>query len=313
MLHHGDLAGDTVQRSGGGRVLIVDDDPFILLALGGQVADLGYAALSAESGREALKLLAAHADIGLVLLDRVMPEMDGVEVVRKMKAEAATRNIPVIMVTGTDDPAEIRMGIEAGVFYHLAKPVDTGVLASVMSAALRRARELSELAKGGSDTLGFALTRAARFEIRTLSEAESLSGFLANHFTVPERVLPGIGALLVNAIEHGLCGIGYEAKGRLLRDGIWREEVDRRAAACPADRLVQVAFMRREDGDVISVTDPGPGFHWRDYMSIDTSRSASTHGRGLLQARTLSFDLLRFNATGNQAVGVVRNGKELEW
>ncbi|PZX11890.1 response regulator receiver domain-containing protein [Palleronia aestuarii] len=294
------------------RVLVVDDDPFALFAIETQIQNLGYTTVTAQGGQEALERLDA-ADIGLVVLDRVMPDLDGLDVVRQMKRRTALKNVPVVMVTGTDDPDEMRNGIEAGVFYYLQKPVDVRILASVLSAALRRAREFDALNHGGSDTLGFELTQAAKFRVRNLSEAESLSGFLANYFAVPERALPGIGALLVNAVEHGLCGIGFDRKGELLRDGIWRSEVDRIVSSLPADRGIDVTFVRRAEGDVLSVSDGGKGFDWRDRLRLDGTRSVGSHGRGLVQARTLSFDKLSFNEVGNQAVGLINNRTDLKW
>ena len=126
-------------------------------------------------------------------------------------------------------------------------------------------------------------------------------------------MLPGIAALLVNGVEHGLCGIGFDRKGELLRTGNWRREVDRLCRAQPAERAVEVTFGRREDGDIFAVTDPGPGFDWKAASALETSGAGSSHGRGLIQARRMSFDKLTFNAAGNQAVGIVHHRSELEW
>lgn len=298
-------------QSEGRRILAVDDDQMALFLVESQIGGLGYEVATALNGRAALEILQKQR-FDLVLLDRMMPEMDGLAVVHRMKAEPALKDIPIIMVTGADDHEQIREGIEAGVFYYLVKPAKPALLASVISAAFRKRAETDRLKSGGSDLEGFRLLEAARFSFRSLSEAEALAGFIANIFDEPDRALPGLGALLINAVEHGICRIGFEKKGELLLDGVWREEVDRLTetwSGSPA--LVSVA--RKDGGVAVSVSDPGPGFNWRDFVGFDATRSTKSHGRGIAQARVTSFDRIAFNKAGNEVVAFAKKSLELDW
>jgi hypothetical protein len=156
--------------------------------------------------------------------------------------------------------------------------------------------------------------QTAKFRFRTLENAERLAGFLANCFPDPNRVLAGLGALFVNAVEHGICEIGYDAKGELLKNGTWREEIARRLALPKnVNRAVNVVFTKKDDGFYVGITDPGPGFNWRNYIQIDAARGSDPHGRGIAQASAASFDKLSFNEKGNQALAFVSVTPDLNW
>ncbi|WP_424930873.1 response regulator [Amaricoccus macauensis] len=300
-------------RSASRKILVVDDDPMSLLMLEGVVQQLGFEVLTATNGQDALASLANEQDISIVLLDRVMPGMDGLTVVRKVKKEPDLCHIPIVMITGSDDPEEMREGIEAGVFYYLSKPVEANLVGSVISAALRGASQLDALNDHSNDTLGFDLAVAAKFQFRTPDEAQSLAGFLANFFPNPERSIEGIAALLLNAVEHGICGIGFDRKGDLLADGLLKEELRKRLDQLPAERKATAAISRKTTGVSLVVEDPGDGFAWKEFVEIDFSRSQGSHGRGIAQAKATAFDEVKFNSTGNCVVAVVRAKPDFDW
>src|SRR6476646_6441538 len=119
------------------RVLVVDDvDANVKLLEARLTADY-FEVRTARSGREALEICAnERADV--VLLDVMMPGMDGFEVCRRLKAETRTRHIPVIMVTALDQPADRVRGFEAGADDFLTKPVNDVAL-------VKRVRNLARL------------------------------------------------------------------------------------------------------------------------------------------------------------------------
>ena len=101
------------------RALAVDDDRTMRMILQTQLEDLGHDVLTANDGNAAWEVMLQERDrLDVVLLDREMPEMNGLEVVAKMKKDPVLSNIPVIMQTGSDSPEQIREGIDAGVFYY---------------------------------------------------------------------------------------------------------------------------------------------------------------------------------------------------
>ncbi len=118
------------------KILVVDDTLKNVKLLADLLAVKGYSVVTAESGREALAQLEAERP-DLVLLDVVMPEMSGYEVCRKIRENAATRILPVVMVTALD-PAEERIkGIEAGADDFLAKPINQAELLARVRSLLR--------------------------------------------------------------------------------------------------------------------------------------------------------------------------------
>jgi len=118
------------------KVLVVDDTPKNVKLLADLLTVKGYSVITAGSGREALARLDAERP-DLVLLDVVMPEMSGYEVCRKIRENAATRILPVVMVTALD-PAEERIkGIEAGADDFLAKPINQAELLARVRSLLR--------------------------------------------------------------------------------------------------------------------------------------------------------------------------------
>jgi len=131
-------------------ILIVDDSPDILDALKA-ILKPSYAVRAATNGRLALKLAAANADgIDLILLDVMMPDMDGYEVCRLLKADARTRQIPVIFVTARADALDEARGFEIGAEDYIVKPVSAPtVLARVAThiALHDRSRLLEELVR----------------------------------------------------------------------------------------------------------------------------------------------------------------------
>jgi two-component system, cell cycle response regulator len=115
------------------RVLVVDDVPANVKLLEARLSAEYFDVLTAMSGTEALALC-DRADCDIVLLDVMMPDMDGFEVCRRLKSNPATHHIPVVMVTALDQPSDRVKGLEAGADDFLTKPVsDVALIARVRS------------------------------------------------------------------------------------------------------------------------------------------------------------------------------------
>ncbi len=121
------------QRS---KILIVDDESFNVDYLEQELTDLGYETISATNGQEALEKVAAEAP-DLILLDVMMPVIDGFMVCRLLKAEEATRLIPIVIMTALDAKADRITGIQAGADDFLTKPVDEAELVARIETALK--------------------------------------------------------------------------------------------------------------------------------------------------------------------------------
>lgn len=298
------------------RILAVEDDIVSMGFLQAQIDALGHHSIPAENGQDALDILRSKKEeIDVILMDREMPIMNGLTAVQRIKDDPTMRSIPIIMVTGADSAREMSEGMDAGVFYYLTKPVDEDMLRSVLSAAIRESNQSRTLSSElGKHKASFNLIESCKFTFSTLAEAESLAAFMANCFPDPMRVLAGLGALMMNAIEHGSLGIGYERKGELIARGIWRSEVERMQHLEEfEDRRVTATIAKKDDGIYVIIEDMGAGFDWKDFIQIDPARAGDSHGRGIAQAASSSFDRLTYNEAGNKAVGFVSHIKQLEW
>jgi len=291
-------------------ILAVDDNPASLRLLESMLLrQQGYVVATAVNGRKALEYLHDNPGaVDIVLLDRIMPEMDGIEVCERMKSDEKFRYIPIIMQTSADRPEEINEGIRAGVFYYLTKPLNSETLLSVVGSAAKQVRQLQQLrSEMQQRKTSFGLVQIMKCTYRTLEEGESLAVFLANLFPDPDRVLTGVSELLINAVEHGNLGISYDLKGRLVRENTWQQEIVQRLQSPEyRDRRVTVLFKRSDNTFRIQITDEGDGFDWRKYLHVDLSRAMHNHGRGIAMANMLSFTELTFNDKGNKVTGIIR-------
>jgi diguanylate cyclase (GGDEF)-like protein len=155
-----------------GIILVVEDDAVALQALAELLAP-DYDILRAECGAAALELLGrARAD--LVLLDKMMPDMDGEEVCRRLKADEATADIPVIFITGCADREAEARGLELGAVDYVTKPFSPVIVRTKVRnhVALKHARDQLERI-GSTDALTGLATRR-RFDAGLHSELRRL-------------------------------------------------------------------------------------------------------------------------------------------
>lgn len=133
----GALGGRTRSVTGSAKALIVDDSSVNRMLLARHLASIGIDALEAGDGRSALeKLSAANGEVAVVLLDVVMPEMDGYETLATIKSDESLRHIPVIMISGIDELESVARCIEMGAADYLPKPFNPVILAARVRASL---------------------------------------------------------------------------------------------------------------------------------------------------------------------------------
>jgi signal transduction histidine kinase/DNA-binding response OmpR family regulator/HAMP domain-containing protein len=120
------------------RVLIVDDDIRNIFALSSVLEEYGMKIVSAENGRDAIDLLLERHDIDIVLMDIMMPEMDGLDTMKEIRKIENCRNLPIVAVTAKAMVGDRERCIEAGAWDYLSKPVDREQLLAVLRAWLQR-------------------------------------------------------------------------------------------------------------------------------------------------------------------------------
>lgn len=131
-----DSAGSWAERVPAPLVMVIDDHPENLAVMEADLEEAGYRVALAESGPKGLALIETeHPD--LVLLDLSMPGMDGLEVCRRIRQDRATRDLPIIMVTGRDSEKDVVSGLDAGGSDYITKPVHPETLLARIRTQLR--------------------------------------------------------------------------------------------------------------------------------------------------------------------------------
>ena len=286
-------------------LLLVDDDPVSLALLQGYLEPVGYRLTLAEDGEVAWRYLCdpeQHFD--LVISDRNMPRMSGMDLLQRIKAEERLADLPVIFETALSQQSEIAEGIAAGVLYYLTKPFNFSLLQAVVKASLETAQQRKALIAATRRAAGaMRLVQAARFELRTPGEARELASLLAAGAGNPDAAALGLVELLLNAVEHGNLGISYKAKGELMISGELFPEITRRLASAPwAARRVDVAVERLADSLRLRIEDEGDGFDYSKYLDFDPERALDPNGRGIAMARQISFSRIDYQGKGNVVV-----------
>ncbi len=292
-----------------GTILAVDDEPQNLKLLLAYLKGSNYEIVTAADGVEAWnKLDAEPKKFDAILLDRMMPHMNGMEVLAKVKAHPHLKTVPVIMQTAAVGKQDMLEGLRAGAHYYLTKPFEQEVLLSVVRTAVAdhtRIRQLQSDLQGAARTL--ALMDSGLFRFRTLEEGQHITYLVTNACPEPARAVLGLSELIINAVEHGSLGITYDEKSTLNASGQWLSEVKRRQTLPEnADKYIELHFERLTDEIRITIKDQGAGFKWQDFLEMHPDRAFDNHGRGIATARLISFDDVAYQGNGNTVVATIR-------
>jgi CheY-like chemotaxis protein len=192
-------------------VLVIDDDPNALDLLGRAFQGVGVRVVTASDGREALRL-ARTLRPAAITLDVVMPGMDGWEVLRELRLDPETRDIPVIMVTMTDDRG---MGHALGATEFLTKPIDRSQLAKLLERHTQKGINRRALVVDDQADNRDLLRRALEQESWQVTEAENGQVALARMLEAPPSLV------LLDIMMPVMDGFGFLMELRKLER--WRE------------------------------------------------------------------------------------------
>jgi adenylate cyclase len=247
-----------------GRVLVVDDDRVNRMLLTRSLEREGHRVRCAENGLEALRLL-RDDPCDVLLLDIVMPELDGVSVLERVKSDPALQDLPVIMISGVDDTDSVVRCIEVGADDYLPKPFDPVLLRARISAGLakKRLHELERERLRGvfsrfvpehvvEDVLERTdddLRLGGHRDVGTVMFTD-LRGFTAfSEATAPQRVIELLneyfGEMIDAIFGHGGTLVGYRGDGLLAVFGApipFGDHADRSLAA--AREMLEVRLPR---------------------------------------------------------------------
>jgi signal transduction histidine kinase len=200
------------KHSAPASILLVDDNPRNLLALQELLADLGHHLVSAKSGSEALRQC-LQQDFALILLDVLMPDMDGFEVAKLIRDRARSRHTPIIFLTGAyEDAPSMFRGYEAGAVDYIIKPLNPDVLRSKVAVFIELFKKNAVL------THEIAERKLAEAHLRDSEERlRALTGRLQSireeeRTTISREIHDELGQALT-ALKMDLTWIGERVKG----------------------------------------------------------------------------------------------------
>ena len=294
--------------SGKPVVLAVDDEPLNLEILSRYIRSAGYDVEVAEDGEQALKKLrAATGHYSTIVLDRMMPNIDGMAVMAEVKATPDLMHIPIIMQTAKAAKDDIIEGLKKGAQYYITKPFEKDAFVTMLKAAVSGfVYQKSLRDEINQTTRTLALMSSGYFEFQSLQQSKELAALLANASYEPERVVLGLSELLTNAIEHGNLEISYDDKTTLVEQDEWINEVERRLDMPEyKDRRASVEIQRTSTELRFIIRDEGKGFDWQKFMDLDPERAFDNHGRGIITAKMFSFDGLEYRGSGNEVIAVI--------
>jgi len=291
------------------HVLVVDDEELNLeILLEYFDGEPGFTLETAKDGEIAWNLLQDETKAyDLILLDRMMPRLDGIGLLRRIKSAPRLALIPVVLQTAAGSAEQVREGMEAGAYYYLTKPYRRDALLAIAHAALSDADARNSLRQQLHEHIGaLQFLESAEFVVRTLGEASRLAAFIAQACPNPEASVLGISELLVNGVEHGNLGLTYSEKSQLKLDDSWHDEIERRSAL-PENSAKRVRLSFRRDGQTITlrIVDQGKGFPWQDFLDFNPDRACDPNGRGIALARMMSFSSIHYEGCGNVAVATL--------
>jgi two-component system alkaline phosphatase synthesis response regulator PhoP len=223
------------------KVLVVDDERDIVDLLRYNLSKEGYDVIAAYNGKEALEKAASRPD--LVILDVMMPVLDGFEVCKRLKSDPLTSQIPLVFLTASSSEVDEVLGLELGADDYIQKPISPRKLVARVRAVFRRSES------AGEETAEPALIRADRLEINRSNYTVRLG---KKEIFFPKKEFEILALLASNR--------GKVFSREMLLNTIWGTEV------VVIDRTVDVHIrkIREKLGDDVIETVKGVGYRYRE-------------------------------------------------
>ena len=282
-------------------VLVVDDSPENLAVIGEALHAAGYAVRIANSGAAALRYVGQLPPPDLILLDVMMPGMDGYEVLKRLREQEATRDIPVLFLTALDDANEIVRGLRLGAADYLSKPIPNEVLIARVRTQMEAARARlwlkdqnaqleAEIARRMGDIQHYMeqLERKSNFdELTGLPNRNLLNDRLTQALARARKAEQPLAVLTLNVDRLGSVNdsLGHDAGDAALR------EIARRLSE---EQFGLDTLARTEGDEFVAVVESNPG------------ESAPRIAHGLLAALAPPFTIgnRQFNLTASIGIAL---------
>lgn len=285
------------------NVLLVEDDDHVRWVIEEMLLKMGHHPSPVDSASQALTLLQSHPQhpFDCVILDRNMPGLSGIDMLKALRKNPLLAELPVVMLTGSTTAEAMAEGLANGAQLYLAKPASYDILRAALNSIREQALQREQLISALSTTRqGLLMAESMEFQFRTPSQATQLAALLANLANDPEESVIGLSELLINAVEHGNLGIGYDEKSRLLENESLHAEIERRLAdPVLGAKVARVRVSKAKNRFCLTIEDQGNGFDWQPYLDFSQERAFDLHGRGIAMANHSGLLNLTYLGQGN--------------
>lgn len=284
-------------------VLTLDDDEANLVILEKAARKSGFEVKPFMSSEKALHYMEENPkSINIAIIDKMMPGMDGLEVLGTIKNNNELKHIPVIIQTGDVGLDQMHEGLNRGAYYYLTKPFMPETLMAILKSAESECNLFDEMATKAvaEQKKIIRLVSKCEFHIKTFAEARFLAAVLA-HAGKPSHAARGLMELFFNAIEHGNLEVGYERKHQCLVNNTYNQEIAARMSnGRYQNRVVRVCIENSIGSMNVRIINGGPGFNWRQYAIPEASADLTMpNGRGIIIARKL-LGHIQYNERGTE-------------
>ncbi|OUR76737.1 hypothetical protein A9Q83_13285 [Alphaproteobacteria bacterium 46_93_T64] len=185
-------------------------------------------------------------------------------------------------------------------------------LFEIITTSKRNYQQKAAIRKDLNNTLNaFKLMDKGVFKLKTLDEAKSISILLATLCPDSAELSMGLLELLINAIEHGNLEITFDEKGKLLQNGQWLQEIERRQQLPQnSEKQVTIEYVHKPDRIEFTITDEGSGFNPEKFLTDEMNNPIESnptcfHGRGIKLASRMYFDQLEYVGVGKQVKAAI--------
>lgn len=289
-------------------LLVIDNNPNGIHSVYDVLYNRPYNIISTNDGEEGLKMLVNEPEVySAVILGHNIKNINGIRLLHKINSSSNTKTIPVIMEVSSNSDEEMELCIRAGARYCIPKKIDREFFPKIIDTAIRDQERYANAEKGVMKIkpIGHTLITAS-FKVQSLQEAQVASNLMAGECPNPRLAVVGITEMLINAIEHGNLGISYAEKTKLHEAEQWISEINRRLMLDEnKEKYVDIIFSKTSSHITIRIIDCGDGFDWRMYQNLDTNRVFDNHGRGIVMARSLTFESLIYHGKGNDVECII--------
>ncbi len=296
------------------RILIVDDDKYIALLLYNFLEEEGFICDTAENGLEALEKVSKGNHYDMVLLDFVMPKMNGLEFLAALKE--INPKLPVLMISGYRTIDNTLEALRLGAIGFIKKPFSLKDVLKNLKLVFHTTRGKKEL----GPIIPHLKRGSMEFEFETADiEPDEVSIYLATHLgemgLIEGRristVALAFNEVIINAIEHGNLELPVnhflEMGDNDEKDKILNLKNERLRDSDYANKKIAIKYFFCNDETMVTITDEGAGFNTAsvvDFLLRDDTENMDGCGRGIMLLK-YAVDEVRFNEKGNEVTLVI--------